>query len=164
MAWPSCPLGHIMPNFSTFEPDYFLGQGHPIANIIPAAQTLNRNQTMSHILYYTPGAASMAVHWILLELGVPLETRLVNIDSGAQRDPEYLRLNSSGRVPTLVINGIPRGESTALLMLLAEQHPESGLAPQPNSPARSAWFEMVIYLAKHVVTGDAKLVLCGGRR
>uniref|UniRef100_UPI001ABAD628 hypothetical protein n=1 Tax=Burkholderia ambifaria TaxID=152480 RepID=UPI001ABAD628 len=28
MAWPSCPLGHIMPNFSTFEPDYFLGQGH----------------------------------------------------------------------------------------------------------------------------------------
>lgn len=27
MAWPSCPRGHIMPNFSTFAPDYFLGQG-----------------------------------------------------------------------------------------------------------------------------------------
>ncbi|HDR8962224.1 MULTISPECIES: glutathione S-transferase family protein [Burkholderia] len=102
---------------------------------------------MSYILYYTPGAASMAVHWMLLELGVPFETRLVDLDAGAQRNPEYLRLNSSGRVPTLVIDGVPRGESTALLMLLAERHPESGLAPQPNSPVRSEWFETMIYLA-----------------
>ncbi|HDR9487764.1 TPA: glutathione S-transferase family protein [Burkholderia aenigmatica] len=102
---------------------------------------------MSYILYYTPGAASMAVHWMLLELGVPFETRLVDIDTGAQRNPEYLRLNSSGRVPTLVIDGIPRGESTALLMLLAERHPSSGFAPQPNSPERSEWFETMIYLA-----------------
>ncbi|MBY8610182.1 hypothetical protein K7N18_35765, partial [Burkholderia arboris] len=33
MAWPSCPLGHIMPNFSTFEPDYFLGQGQITAEL-----------------------------------------------------------------------------------------------------------------------------------
>lgn len=88
---------------------------------------------------------------MLLELGVSFETRLVDIDVGAQHDPEYLRLNPTGRVPTLLIDGTPRGESAALLMLLAERHPESGLAPLPNSPERSEWFEMMIYLANSVL-------------
>ncbi|VWL94529.1 glutathione S-transferase family protein [Burkholderia lata] len=106
---------------------------------------------MSYVLYYSPGAASMAVHWMLIELGVPFETRLVDIDSGAQHTPEYLRLNPAGRVPTLVVDGVPRTESAALLMLLAERHPASGLAPEPGSPERAAWFEMMIYLANSVL-------------
>ncbi|MBN3796399.1 glutathione S-transferase [Burkholderia sp. Ac-20392] len=106
---------------------------------------------MSYVLYYSPGAASMAVHWMLIELGVPFETRLVDIDSGAQHTPEYLRLNPAGRVPTLVVDGVPRTESAALLMLLAERHPASGLAPEPGSPERVAWFEMMIYLANSVL-------------
>jgi glutathione S-transferase len=106
---------------------------------------------MSYVLYYSPGAASMAVHWMLLELGVPFETRLVDIDTGAQRSPDYLRLNPTGRVPTLLVDGAPRGESTALLMLLAERHPESGLAPLPGDPERAEWIEMMIYLANAVL-------------
>ncbi|VWD11459.1 glutathione S-transferase family protein [Burkholderia lata] len=106
---------------------------------------------MSYVLYYSPGAASMAVHWMLIELGVPFETRLVDIDTGAQHTPEYLRLNPAGRVPTLVVDGIPRTESAALLMLLAERHPAPGLAPEPGSPERAEWFEMMIYLANSVL-------------
>ena len=106
---------------------------------------------MSYILYYAPRAASMAVHWMLLELGVPFEARLVDIDTGAQHSPEYLRLNPTGRVPTLVVDGIPRRESAALLMLLAERHPEAGLAPPLNSPERGEWYEMMIYLANSVL-------------
>jgi glutathione S-transferase len=102
---------------------------------------------MSYILYYSPGAASMAVHWMLLELGVEFETRLVDIDAGAQHSEEYLRLNPMGRVPTLLVDCVPRTESAALLMLLAERHPDGGLAPQPDSPQRPEWFEMMIYLA-----------------
>src|SRR5581483_12105318 len=98
---------------------------------------------MSYILYYAPRAASMAVHWMLLELGVPFEARLVDIDTGAQHSPEYLRLNPTGRVPTLVVDGIPRRESAALLMLLAERHPEAGLAPPLNSLERGEWYEMM---------------------
>jgi glutathione S-transferase len=106
---------------------------------------------MAYVLYYAPRAASMAVHWMLLELGVPFEARLVDTDAGAQRTAEYLRLNPMGRVPTLVVDGVPRRESAALLMLLAERHPEAGLAPAPNSPARGEWYEMMIYLANSVL-------------
>lgn len=106
---------------------------------------------MSYVLYYSPGAASMAVHWMLIELGVPFETRLVDIDAGAQHTPEYLRMNPAGRVPTLVVDGIPRTESAALLMLLAERHPQPLLAPRPGAPERPEWFEMMVYLANSVL-------------
>ncbi|MFL9868614.1 glutathione S-transferase family protein [Paraburkholderia fungorum] len=102
---------------------------------------------MNYLLCYSPGAASMPVHWMLIEMGVPFDTRLVDINVGNQRDPEYLRLNPSGRVPTLMVDGTPRHESAALLMLLAERHPQAALAPAPGSAERAAWLELMIYLA-----------------
>ncbi|NMM00578.1 glutathione S-transferase family protein [Paraburkholderia sp. RP-4-7] len=102
---------------------------------------------MDYLLYYSPGAASMAVHWIMIEMGIPFDARLVDIDAGNQRNPEYLRLNPAGRVPTLVVDGAPRHESAALLMLLAERHPEAALAPAPGTAERAAWLERMVYLA-----------------
>ena len=106
---------------------------------------------MNYELYYSPGTASMSVHWMLIEMGVPLALRLVDIETGAQRDPEYLALNPAGRVPTLLIDGVPHGESGALLMLLAERHPDAGFSPPPGSPARAEWLELMIYLANTVL-------------
>jgi glutathione S-transferase len=106
---------------------------------------------MSYVLYYSPGAASMAVHWMLIEMRVPFEARLVDIDAGQQHDPQYRLLNPSGRVPTLVVDGSPRHESAALLMLLAERHPEAALAPAPGSAGRAAWLESMIYLANTIL-------------
>ncbi|REG49976.1 glutathione S-transferase [Paraburkholderia sp. BL6669N2] len=104
-----------------------------------------------YVLYYSPGAASMAVHWMLIELGISFESQLIDIDAGRQHDPAYLRLNPAGRVPTLVVDGTPRHESAALLMLLAERHPEAALAPEPGSVDRAAWLEMMIYLANTIL-------------
>ena len=36
------------------------------------------------------------------QLGVPLELEIVDLTKGAQRKPEYLALNPTGRTPTLV--------------------------------------------------------------
>jgi glutathione S-transferase len=102
---------------------------------------------LTYTLYYSPGAASLAVHWMLIELGVPFEARLVSIEAGAQRSPEYLRVNPTGRLPTLVVDGFPHGESASLLMLLAERHPDKAFAPLPGSATRADWLEMMIFLA-----------------
>jgi glutathione S-transferase len=79
----------------------------------------------------------MVVHLALLEIGCP--HRLVKVDfaSDAQHSAEYLRVNPRGQVPTLVIDGKPYFESAALLMLLAERHPEAGLAPPVGNPLRA---------------------------
>ena len=42
-------------------------------------------------LYYAPGAASMVVHWLLLELDVPHELHLVDTTAGQQKRPNTWR-------------------------------------------------------------------------
>ena len=105
---------------------------------------------MTYTLFYAPGTASMAVHWMLIELGAALELVLVDFEAGDQRDPAYLQLNPAGRVPTLVVDHRPYTESAALLMLLAERHPKAGLAPPPAAPDRAKWLETMLFLANTV--------------
>ncbi|MET0535993.1 MAG: glutathione S-transferase family protein [Steroidobacter sp.] len=102
---------------------------------------------MTYTLYYSPGAASLAVHWMLIELGVPFEAKPVDLQAGAQRSADYLRMNPAGRVPTLVVDGSPCAESAALLMLLAERHPDKKFAPPRGADDRAEWLETMIYLA-----------------
>lgn len=105
-----------------------------------------------YTLYYSPGAASMVVHLALLEIGAPHELRLVDFEANAQRDPAYLKLNPRGVVPTLVIDGRPRSESAALLLMLAERHPEAKLAPVPGTPEYEAWQQWIVYLSNTLMS------------
>lgn len=105
-----------------------------------------------YTLYYSPGSASMVVHLALLEAGAPHELRRVDLDAGGQRDPAYLQLNPRGTVPTLLVDGQPLSESAALLMLLAERHPESPLAPPVGTAERAAWYSWVVYLSNALMS------------
>src|SRR5687768_8022055 len=92
-------------------------------------------------LYYAPGAASMLVHWLLIELGVSHELRLVDTKAGQQKSAEYLALNPNGVVPTLLDGGQPRFECSALAMLLADRHAQAGLAPAQDDPKRAEYLQ-----------------------
>jgi glutathione S-transferase len=100
-----------------------------------------------YTLYYSPGTASLAVHLALLEIGVPHRLEKVDFAADAQHSPEYLRLNPRGQVPTLLIDGEPYVESAALVMALAERHPEARLAPPPGSGLRADWYQWMVFLA-----------------
>lgn len=101
-------------------------------------------------LYYAPGAASMVVHWLLLELAIPHELHLVDTSAGQQKRPEYLALNPNGVVPTLVVDGRPMFEAAALLMTLADQQPQAGLAPAIGDPLRAQYNQWMFHLANAV--------------
>jgi glutathione S-transferase len=105
-----------------------------------------------YVLYYSPGTASMVVHLALLEIGAPHELKLVDFDRNEQHGAEYLQLNPRGVVPTLVIDGRPRCESVALLMMLAERHPGAKLAPAPGTPEREAWQQWLVYLSNTLMS------------
>ena len=102
------------------------------------------------VLYYAPGAASLLVHWLLIELDVPHELRRVDLDAREQKQPGYLALNPAGVVPTLVVDGKPMTEAAAIAAWLAERHPEAGLAPAPGGPGRGAYLQWMFHLANAV--------------
>jgi glutathione S-transferase len=103
-----------------------------------------------YVLYYSPGAASLAVHWLLIELGVPFEARRLDVDAKEHKRPEYLKLNPNGRVPTLLIDGKPVYESGALVALLAERHPEAKFSPAAGSPERASYLQWMFHLSNTV--------------
>jgi glutathione S-transferase len=89
----------------------------------------------------------MVVHLALLEIAAPYRLELVDFERGRQRSPEYLRLNPQGVVPTLVFDGRAHVESAAILLILADRHPEARLAPPPGTPQRDEWYQCVVNLS-----------------
>jgi glutathione S-transferase len=53
-------------------------------------------------LHYYRGNASLAVHILLEELGVPFTLKLVDRANAAHKSAEYLKLNPNGLIPVLV--------------------------------------------------------------
>jgi glutathione S-transferase len=100
-----------------------------------------------YTLYYSPGTASMIAHLALLEIGAPYRLELVDVRAAQARDPAYLKLNPQGTVPTLVVDGRPLTESAALLMVLAERHPEARLAPPAGTAERELWQQWIVHLS-----------------
>ncbi len=103
-----------------------------------------------YTLYYGKGAASLAIHAALKEIGVPYELVAIDLEAGQQRSPEYLRINPQGKVPTLLIDGKAFTESAALMMMLAERHPQANLAPPAGSLARAEWYELIVTMANNL--------------
>lgn len=103
-----------------------------------------------YALYYYPGNASLLPHMMLHEIGAPFELRLVDRDAGAQRSPEYLRLNPNGRIPVLIQGSIVLYETAAIALYLVEQHPDAGLGPQPGKAERADFLRWMVHLANTV--------------
>jgi glutathione S-transferase len=101
-----------------------------------------------YTLYWSPGSAAMAPHAVLEEVGAAYELRTVDISADKPRDPEYLKLNPYGRVPTLVIDGREAVyESAAIVLTLAERHPEAKLAPAPGEATRGLYYQWLVHLS-----------------
>ena len=98
-------------------------------------------------LFASPATASLAVHWMLIELGVPFEVEMLDFARGEQKSAAYARFNPNGAVPTLVVDGQPVTETGAILMLLAERHPEFGFAPPAGTAERAQWLQHMLWIA-----------------
>ena len=72
----------------------------------------------------------------LREKGLKAEELIVDLPGGAQRRPEFLRLNPFGQVPVLEDGDLVLSESLAILEYLEERQPEPALLP-PDPKTRA---------------------------
>jgi maleylpyruvate isomerase len=83
---------------------------------------------------------------IALELkGLAYEQVSHDLRTGEQRAPDYLAKNPQGFVPALEVDGAVYGQSSAIIELLEELHPEPPLLPAtPQDRARARAMAAVI--------------------
>jgi glutathione S-transferase len=111
-------------------------------------------EVMDITLYYYPRTRSVRVRWILEELGLDYRLEQVNLFRGEGERDEYRAIHPLGQLPALKIDDEVMIESGAIVQWLAETHPEKGLAPAVDAPARRA-FDQWMYFAVTSLEGPA---------
>ena len=99
-------------------------------------------------LYQLPKSRSDSIVWLLEELGVPYETKSVNIrraDGTGERDPA--NPHPHGKVPALVHDGHLVFESGAIMLYLTDLFPEAGLGPRVGDAKRGEYLSWLFYRA-----------------
>ena len=97
-------------------------------------------------LYGALGGASLAPHCVLEKSGLAYEFIEVNISRDTKRDPEYLKLNPHGRIPTLVFDDTVIIESAAISIYLADKHSNTELSPRLDHPDRASYIQWMVYI------------------
>ena len=92
----------------------------------------------------------MGTRVILEEIGAPYELIESTIDMDKPRSPEQLAINPNGWVPVLKWDDNAMYECAAITVFLCDRHPEAGLAPALDDPARGLYLQTLVYFTNSV--------------
>jgi glutathione S-transferase len=96
-------------------------------------------------LYWSPRSRSFTTLWLLEETGQPYDRVLTDISTGAQKAPDYLKINPMGKVPALQDGEVTLAESAAICAYVAERLPEAKLAPPLGDPQRGKYLQWLFF-------------------
>ena len=96
-------------------------------------------------LYHSPFSRAFTAYWMLEEIGVAFDVRTIDISKGDQKDPEYLKLNPAGKVPTLTDGEVVVSENPAIAIYLADRYSYGKLAPRIEDPDRGAYLKWMVF-------------------
>src|SRR6185437_6049160 len=106
---------------------------------------------MSYKLYGDLGSGAFSAEAALAEAGAPYEFELISLDKGEQKEPRFLSLNPSGKMPAL---RLPEGEivteSAAILLTLADHFPQARLLPPQASNDRAFAYRWLAFMAGEI--------------
>lgn len=97
------------------------------------------------VFFHAPRSRSSATRAMLEELDVPFDMVALNLKRNEQRSDEYLSINPMGKVPAIRHEGVLITEQPAILMYLADLHPEKNLAPPIGDPLRGPYLRWMVF-------------------
>lgn len=98
------------------------------------------------VLYTHPMSRGRIARWMLEEVGKPYRAEILEFGT-SMKAPEYRALNPMGKVPALVHGATVVTEAAAICAYLADAFPEAGLAPEPGSRERGAYYRWLFFAA-----------------
>jgi glutathione S-transferase len=110
-------------------------------------------------LFYSPGACSLSPHIVLLEAGLPFTLEKTDLKTKkTAAGVDYLTINSKGSVPALQLDdGRVLTEGPAIVQYLADQKPDSALAPRAGTFERYRLMESLNYITSELHKGFSPL-------
>lgn len=101
---------------------------------------------MAEIAFYTnPQSRGRIVHWLLEELAVPYDMKILDFEKGEHKQPAYLKINPMGKVPAIVHHGVVVTEAAAICVYLADAYPQAKLAPALDDPQRGTYLRWIFF-------------------
>lgn len=103
-------------------------------------------------LYFVPGACSMAPHITAREAGLALDLEKVDLEKRQTASGEdFWKVSPKGYVPVVKLdNGQTLTEGPAILQYIADQKPESGLAPAHGTLERYRLIEWLNFISTEI--------------
>jgi glutathione S-transferase len=111
-------------------------------------------------LYFSPGACSFSPHIALRETGLAFDLVKVDLKTGriAADGSDFARINPKGYVPVLELDdGRILTEGPVIVQYIADQKPESGLAPKAGTFERYRLQEWLGFINSEIHKGFAPL-------
>jgi glutathione S-transferase len=100
---------------------------------------------MALVFYHAPGTRSGSVRWLLEELGVPYELKIVDIRAEGGAPEAYRAIQPNKKVPAIVHDGVVVHERAAIFAYLCDAFPQAGLAPPIGDPKRGPYLSWLVY-------------------
>jgi glutathione S-transferase len=110
-------------------------------------------------LYFAPGACSLSPHIVLREAGIDAQLEQVDLRSKKTKSGgDYSAVNPKGYVPALALdNGTVLTEGPAIVQYLADQKPQSNLAPSAGTLERYRLQEWLNFISTEIHKSFAPL-------
>jgi glutathione S-transferase len=109
-------------------------------------------------LYARKGAGSAAIEAMLTLCGAPHE--VIDVPKQAEGSPPgwFLAINPRGEVPVLRLpDDSVMTESAAIMMHLADCHPDAKLAPAIGTTSRALYMRAMVYMAANAYSTDLRM-------
>ena len=106
---------------------------------------------MSYTIYGDKGSGAFSAEAALAEAGAPYEFHHISLEKNEQKEPAFLAINPSGKIPALKL---PEGgiltESAAILLTVADHFPNARLLPAQASAGRAQAYRWLAFMASEI--------------
>ena len=104
-----------------------------------------------YTLHWCADSGAFAPHAVLSEVGARFELIEVDLASDEHYSPEFLAVNPRAQVPVLTLpDGTLMTESVAMMLHLADCHPETGLLPDMRDTQRAIVYRWLLFAAVNI--------------
>ncbi len=104
-------------------------------------------------LYHHPFSRAAGTVWALEEIGQPYELSFVDVMTGGQKSPEFLKINPMGKLPTLTDGETVVTENAAISLYLADRYALGTLAPKLDDPKRGTYLRWSLFAPSVIEPG-----------